>query len=209
MADQYPPPVAELRALGKETVVLPVGSILWRVHFTSSTFVTPWNKLRTWGPVVNARWEPHPLPEADHAPLGAAYFGDDVLTCLAEVFQQTRFVDVDRDDPYVTALKTTRDVQLVDLQGLWLTRAGASAQIALQNKDRTCAWARAIHEAWPDVDGVRAPSAMAGGRPVTTLWTDHPLPAAPEFSMPLKSPAVLRDIVAAAGVIGYQCNVIL
>lgn len=209
MADQYPPSVDDLRTLGCETAVLPAGSILWRVHFTSSAFITPWNRVRTWGPVVSARWEPHPLPEADHAPLGAAYLGDDVLTCLAEVFQQTRFVDVDRDDPYVTALKTTRDVEIADLRGLWLTRAGASAQIALQQKDRTRAWARAIHEAWPDLDGVVAPSAIAGGRPVTALWTDDPMPAAPEFSAPLKSPAVLRDIVAAAGMIGYQTSVVL
>lgn len=69
------------------------------------------------GACGSSRWDPHPLPEGDSAPLGAAYLGQDVLTCLAEVYQATRFVDVDRNDPYLTAFRTTRDVELADLRG--------------------------------------------------------------------------------------------
>lgn len=209
MADQYPPDTKSLRALGYEPRTIVAGRVLWRVHYASGTYVTPWNRLRTWGPVATSRWDPHPLPPGDCSPLGAAYLGEDVLTCLAEVFQTTRFVDVDRNDPYVTALKSTRDVELADLRGLWLTKAGATAQIAFQQKERTRAWARAIHEAWPDLDGVIASSAVAGGRPVITLWSDEPMPATPELSLPLNSPAILSDIVAAVDEIGYRTNIVL
>jgi hypothetical protein len=209
MADQYPPDVASLRALGCETLTLPAASVLWRIHFTASAHVVPWNRLRTWGPVPGFRWEPHPLPPGDYAPLGAAYLGEDVLTCLAEVFQLTRFVDIDRDDPYVTAFSMTRDLVLADLTGPWLLKAGGSAQVALQGKERTRAWARAIHEAWPDLDGVIAPSAMVGGHQVVAVWTADAIPPTPEFSVPLNSPGILADIVAATARIGYKSNIVL
>lgn len=209
MADQYPPDVSALRALGYEAHVIPAATVLWRIHYTASAHVVPWNRLRTWGPVASSRWEPHPLPEGDASPLGAAYLAEDVRTCLAEVFQLTRFVDVDRDAPYVTAFRTTRDLTLVDLTGDWLLPAGASAQVAFGEKARTRAWARAIHEAWPDVDGVYSLSAMALSRKVVTLWTDDAIPAAPEFSHPLNSPAIIADIVSEAAKIRYTTNVIL
>ncbi|OOP59534.1 hypothetical protein BMF89_20415 [Arthrobacter sp. SRS-W-1-2016] len=209
MADQYPPDVSVLRALGYEKGAIPASTALWRIHYTASTHVIPWNRLRTWGPVAGSRWEPHPLPPGDAAPLGAAYLGEDVLTCLAEVFQLTRFVDIDRDAPYVTAFRTTRDLTLVDLTGDWLLKAGASARVAFGEKARTRAWARAIHEAWPDIDGVYSLSALALRHKVVTLWTDDAIPAAPDFSHPLSSPAIIADIVSEAAKIRYTTNVIL
>lgn len=209
MADQYPPDVDTLRALGREIRIIPASTVLWRVHFTASEHIVPWNRLRTWGPVPSARWDPHPLPEGDAAPLGAAYLGEDVLTCLAEVFQLTRFVDVDRDTPYVTAFHTTHDLVLADLTGDWLLPAGASAQVAFGEKARTRAWARAIHEAWVDLDGVYSLSAMALSRKVVTLWNTDAVPADPAFSAPLNSPAIIADVAAAAAEIRYTSNIVL
>jgi len=208
MADQYPPNTSALRALGRETRIIPASTVLWRIHFTASEHVVPWDRLRTWGPVPGSRWEPHPLPPGDAAPMGAAYLGEDVLTCLAEVFQLTRFVDVDRDAPYATAFSTNRDLVLADLTGDWLLSAGGSAQVAYGEKERTRAWARAIHEAWPDLDGLYTGSVMAGARKVITLWTADAIPAAPEFSTPLNSPAIIRDIAAAAAEIRFTSNVV-
>lgn len=108
-----------------------------------------WDHLRTWGPVASSRWDPHPPPEGDYAPLGVAYLGNDVVTCLAEEFQLTRFVDVDLGSPYVTGFRSQQDVMLADLTGERLLKAGGSAQVAFQQKARTRAWAHAIHAAWP------------------------------------------------------------
>lgn len=206
--DQYPPSIEELRTLGFTTKVLPESTVLWRVHFTTSQHIVPWNRLRTWGPVASARWDPHPPPPQDAAPLGAAYLGEDVLTCLAEVFQLTRFVDVDRDTPYITAFRLNRDITTVDLTGHWLLSAGASAHVAFGEKERTRAWARAIHQAWPKVDGLYSLSAMALSRKVVTLWTANCLPASPAFTAPLSSPGVIADVAAAAREIRYDSNIV-
>lgn len=210
MADQYPPDADTLRALGYEKKTHDASAVpLWRIHFTRSKHVVPWNRLRTWGPVPGSRWEPHPLPPGDAAPLGAAYLGEDVQTCLAEVFQLTRFVDVDRDAPYVTAFRSTRDLVLADITGGWLLAAGGSSQVAFGEKERTRSWARAIHEAWPDIDGVCSLSTRDSSRKVVTLWAEDPFPHDPEFSQPLNSPAILPDIVAATAKIGYTSNIII
>ena len=206
---QYPPGIDELRALGCDGHRYAAGSVLWRIHYTASAHPVSWNRVRTWGPVESSRWDPHPESAADYSPLGAAYLGESVDTCLAEVFQTTRFVDVDRDAPYVTALRTTAELALADLTGPWLTRAGASAQVAIQEMERTRAWARAIHAAWPDLDGVIAPSAMVGSRNVIALWDEKALPTNPGFSVPLNSPAIAADVAAAASLIGYRSNIVL
>lgn len=121
----------------------------------------------------------------------------------------TRFVDVDRDSPYVTAFRTGKDLVLADLTDPWLLKAGSSAQVALQEKERTRAWARGIHAAWPHLGGIVAPSAMVGGRRVLALWSGDAMPAAPEFSVPLNSPAIVADISGAAAAIGYGSNIVL
>lgn len=207
--EQYPPPLDELRALGVETRRLPQDTVLWRIHQTSSARAVPWNQLRTWGPVPTARWDPHPLPPGEHAPLGAAYLGLDVPTCLAEVFQLTRFVDVDAMAPYVTAFRSRVEVVVADLTGEWLLKAGGSAQLAFQHKDRTRAWARAIHVAWPHLDGLLAPSAVLGGHDVAAVWATGVFPPAPELSVPLNSPAILSDIAVAAARIGFGSNIVI
>jgi hypothetical protein len=50
---------------------------------------------------------------------------------------------------------------------------------------------------------------MALSRKVVTMWTDDAIPAAPEFSHPLNSPAIIADIAAAAAKIRYTSNIIL
>ncbi|WP_207343381.1 RES family NAD+ phosphorylase [Arthrobacter sp. E3] len=209
MVDQYPPAIEELRALGIETKTLPQSTVMWRIHQTISLHTLPWDQIRTWGPLPTARWDPHPLPQGEHAPLGAAYLGRDVPTCLAEAFQLTRFVDVDSHATYITAFRTQQEMILADLTGEWLLKAGGSAQVVFQEKARTQAWARAIHDAWPDLGGLIAPSAVIGGHDVIAIWSTDVFPPAPELSVPLNSPAILADIAVASAQIGFGSNIVI
>jgi hypothetical protein len=203
-----PPSPGDLRRIGRHERVLDAGTVLWRIHATASAHPMAWNALRTFGPLPGARWDPHPEPAADHSPLGAAYFGRDLPTCIAEVYQDTRFVDVDAGAPYATAIETASDTVLLDLTDVWLVRAGAKAALAWSGeKALTRAWARAIHEAWPDLGGVVAPSAVAG-RDVVVLWTAQPFPPTPSFSVPLNQPGIATRIAAAAELLNFNSNVI-
>jgi hypothetical protein len=135
---------------------------LWRIHFTATQFPQAWNGMRAWGPLDSARWDAHPLPAGEHPETGVAYLAFDVTTCLAEVFQATRFVDVHEGAPYITLFRLTRPLRVLDVSGDWLMKAGARASVAMGKKSRTRAWARAVREAWPDLDGVVSNSAVAG-----------------------------------------------
>jgi hypothetical protein len=49
---------------------------------------------------------------------------------LAEVFQRSQLINPIRNEPWIVALATTRDLTLLHLTGLWPTRAGASTALA-------------------------------------------------------------------------------
>ncbi|MFB0835695.1 RES family NAD+ phosphorylase [Arthrobacter halodurans] len=200
------PEPSELRRIGRHERVLAAGTVLWRIHATAPSYPMPWNGLRTFGPLPGARWDPHPEPAGDHSPLGAAYFGFDLLTCIAEVYQDSRFIDVETGSPYATAVETPRDAALLDLTDHWFLRAGAKAALAgTERKSDTRAWARAIHEAWPDLDGLVARSSPVG-RDVAVFWTPGAFPPVPAFSVPLSHPAISGAVAAAAELLDFNSN---
>jgi hypothetical protein len=124
---------------------------------------------------------------------GALYFGLTVRTSVAEVFQQTSVVDRTTRRPHLVVFRPERTLRLLDLCGLWPTRAGASQEISSGNKTMTQAWARAIRAAHPELDGVWYRSSMDSGEPAICLW-DPPargaLPTAPDLLLPLDYPGL-------------------
>ncbi|MCL2781018.1 MAG: RES family NAD+ phosphorylase [Actinomycetia bacterium] len=200
---KLPPPPERLRRQLDDTVALAGHTVLWRVHRTVGAHVVAWNQLRFWGP-SEARFDPQCPPPRFQA-SGVAYTALDLPTCLAEVFQDRRVINTTRAAPYLTAWRPTRSLQLLDLTGDWPIRNGASHAINT-GPHRVCrAWARAIHSAWDDLDGLWHVSAMTG-RPEVTLFAHAAttFPDRPLFSRPLADPGTRGWIVAAAETIGYD-----
>ncbi len=165
----------------------------------------PWNELRTFGPLRSMRWDPHPGPQpADH-PDGVLYAASDVATSLAEIYQSTRVIDTRAGAPRLTAWEPTRPLRLLDLSGTWLLRNAASAALLAAPRSTCRRWARGIYAAWPELDGLQAPSTMTGLINVV-LWTAaaDAMPASPSFSRPLTQPVVWSLAQAAAAEIGYR-----
>jgi RES domain len=152
------PPAARLRDVGirdNEIHLIEQTHIWWRVHRTEGAFVLAWNEFRHYGPVL--RFDPHPEPRRehpDHAVWCAAATPD---AALAEAFQGTGTIDRNRQRPYLTGLSFTRPLRLlnlaVDSAGAWATRAGGTFAISTAPHALTQRWARAIVEAFPDLDG--------------------------------------------------------
>lgn len=186
--------------------VIPKGTELWRIHAAGGGYPMPWNGLRTFGPIASARWDPHPEPAANYAPLGVAYLGFDVLTCVAEVFQEGRFIDVHLGNPYVTAFQLDQELTLLDLTDIWFLRIGGTAAGALGPKAETRAWARELHRVFPDASGLVSASAVVPGHEVIVLWEDR-FPQETIFASSLDSPAIVLDIATLADRIGYRSNI--
>ncbi|MBB4681203.1 hypothetical protein HNR67_007321 [Crossiella cryophila] len=170
---------------------------LVRIFAAGGTHPQRWNSFRYAGPLPHARFDPHPAT-LDGRPIethehGVLYFGLSVRTSVAEVYQATSTVDRRTRSPHLVVLRPRRTLRLLDLSGLWPTRAGASQSISTGPKDRTQAWARAIRAAYPELDGLWYRSSMDTGNPAICLW-DPPgmsaLPIAPDVLLPLDHPGL-------------------
>lgn len=179
---------------------------LWRVHYTVGAHVLAWNQLRRYGP-ASGRFDPQPPPPSSESGLGVLYLAAErVDVALAETFQRTRRVDVNAGGPWLTGMRLTRPVRLLDLSGSWPTRAGASQTLCSGPRPRAQAWARTIAQAWPDLDGLWYPSSMLGGGCCAALWTPgtDAVPPTPLLSVPLAHPALWGPLAEACERIGYR-----
>ena len=198
-----PPPPADLER--HEDDLRRVDSeLLWRMHRTAGAHVVAWDQLRYFGPIDTMRFDPHDPPPHTQA-KGVGYSALDLPTILAEVFTQTRFINRTRGAPYLTGWVPTRQLTLLDLAGGWPIRNGASYTINTGRKDHCRAWARAISDAWPNLDGLWHHSSLTG-RPIVTLFAPgaNSFPRAPSFSSPLSHPGLFPALQTAAGEINYH-----
>jgi hypothetical protein len=134
------------------------------------------------------------------------YAADSLLTCVAEVFQTRRRIDVVSAQPLLATFSLTRDVRLLDLTGLWPTRVGASTAIHSGPRPRAQAWARAIYEAFPDLEGVLYWSSMNANRPAVALFerTQSALPPLPSSNDSLGNPLLRALLLRYATRLGYR-----
>lgn len=199
-----PPSAAALRASQPELRVLPAGTELWRVHFAGGGRRTSWDSFRHYGPVASARFDPHaPPPRVQDR--GIFYAADHGPTCLAEVFQETRVIDRVLREPWLVGFRLARPVAVLDCTGAWPTRAGASMNLSSGPRPRARAWARAIYQALPEVEGLYYPSSMHGNLPCVALFerSADALPGTPTFHRPLAHPALSSRLRVAAARLGY------
>jgi hypothetical protein len=170
---------------------------LVRVFTVAGRHPQQWNTFRRTGPLPHARFDTHPpgpRGRATEAPEhGVLYFGLTVRTSVAEVFQDTSIVDRLTRRPFLVVVRPTRTLRLLDLIGLWPTRAGASQEISSGPRDRTQEWARAIRAAHPDLDGLWYRSSMDSGNPSICLWdppAGNALPDTPDAIVQLDHPGL-------------------
>ncbi len=206
MADRLPPPppVATLRGVAPEIHVLPAGAVLWRIHFRAGAHPSRWDGFRSFGP-TNARFAHHPSPARRHRTRAILDASDSGPTSVAEVFQQTRVIDRFADSPALAAFQLMRDLQLLDLTGAWPTRAGASMAITSGSRAKARAWSRAIHAAYPNVEGLLYASSMNANQPAFALYerAKSAVPASALLEFPLGTPALAAPLAAAAVRFGY------
>ncbi len=93
----------------------------------------------------------------------------------------------------------------VDSPAAWATRAGGTFPMPTAPHAVTQRWARAIVEAFPDLDGVHYNSRFAG-KPCVALFAPArtAMPAQPLVSLTLTDPDVGGRLAATARRTGYQ-----
>jgi len=204
-----PPGADELREIPPDELVLTAGTPLWRIYRRGGRHPTLWQSFRHFGP-LNGRFDHH-LPDPDGEPefqeRGIYYAAEDLITCLAEVFQDTRAIYRNAgDQPWVVGFELASPLRLLNLTGAWPTRAGASMALNSGPRPRARRWSRAIYEAYPRLQGLYSASSMHGNRPALALYerASDALPRHPLVHRPLNDPALLGGLDRAAVEIGYD-----
>lgn len=201
-----PPTVDALRAIGPDVQLVPMGSRLWRIYSQGGAHPTSWDQFRAWGP-TDARFDHHlPPPRLQAREILYAGLGPrGALTAVAEVFQATRTIERVRRSPALVGFELVRPVRVLDLCGLWPTRAGASTAIGSGQRARARRWSQAIAAAWPDLDGLVYPSSMNGSAPCLALYEGarSAMPAHPVFNRQLADPAMTTVLKNAALDLNY------
>jgi hypothetical protein len=200
-----PPTSDDLKTVPTDEQVVAAGSWLWRIYFRGGDHPTAWSEFRAFGP-TSSRFDHHDPPPAVQA-RSILYGGLDphgIRTAVAEVFQQTRTVDRKRNDPWLVGFITTRDVTLLDLTGVWPTRAGASQAISTGPRRRAREWSRRIYEAYPTLEGLLYRSSMSSDHAVALYDRGASLiPAAPQFHRALIDPVLTAPLLQVCDEIGY------
>lgn len=202
-----PPSPAALSEVAPDEHVLAAGASIWRVYFRAGAHPCRWAQLRGFGPAAGRRFDHHdPPPRVQEKGILYGAVGPHAIrTCIAEVFQDTRAVDREHNEPWLVGFAVRRDLRLLDLTGSWPTRAGASQAIASGPRPRARAWSRAIHVAYGGLDGLLYRSSM-NAEPALALYerARDALPAAPEFNRALADRSVLPILRRVCRPIGYD-----
>jgi hypothetical protein len=209
MPDPTDEPLDELPAIRSTEVRRVRGTTtLWRLY-SMVDHPLPWNAFRHWGP-ASARWDPHPQGEPrEHRDRAVHYSATSIVTALAEVFQQHRTI-ICAPGMRLVGYRLGRGVRMLDANGRWFTRAGASQSVVYGDPMRTQRWAAAITAANPDLDGIAYRSKLDPEQTCLALWfpaADALEQAAPLLDLPLDAPDLRGPIAAAADRIGYDLEV--
>ncbi len=209
------PGAFSLSAIPPAVHTLPAGSEIVRIWFAGSRYQSGFAHFRDFGP-TESRFDHH-LPDAAGRPtsgqrailyaIDAAADPHAFTSALAEVFQDTRTIDLTTGGPCLTTFQTTRDLSLLDLTGHWTTRAGASASMSSGPRVITKEWSRDFYGAYPDLDGLRYRSAMSGGSSLSLALYERSrsaMPTAPLADRPLKHTALRPALMRAARILGYS-----
>ena len=167
--------------MGADEKVIPPGMTFFRVYFRGSRHPVNWRTFRTYGP-TDARFDHHLRPAREQE-RGILYAAVHPRTAVAEVFQRRRTINTRRLDPWLVGFDTAAELRILDLTGLWPTRAGASMALSTGPHARTRPWSRAAYETYSDLHGLWYGSSMDSMRGCAALFerAAHAMPLAPAF----------------------------
>jgi hypothetical protein len=188
----------------------PAGTRLVRIYNRGSSHPTSWNEFRKFGP-TNSRFDHHLEPKREQ-PRGILYATTGaraVRTALAEVFQETRTIELIRKEPWLAIFDTNRELRLLDVTGDWPVRAGGNMAINSGDRKMSRAWSRVIYSSYPDADGIWSASSLTN-QPCVTLYerAAKALPSNPSFNDALTSRKLLAGLTADAAQLNYMISLV-
>ena len=185
---------------------LGAGTRVARIHALGGAHPLPGNGMRSYGPTTS-RFDHHTEPRRAHPVRSIAYltFGPTrFVAALAEYFQDANGgvspIDRVNRQPAITQFELAADVQLLDLDSGWVTRAGGNQAIISGRRSRAREWARAVYAEHRSIQGVAFRSSVWPPGQCIALWErgSGAIPAAPLTSRTLDDPVLDAAVAGAA-----------
>ncbi len=203
------PDPGRLRTREPSLIPLPRGSVVHRVYLRGGPHPTLWNAFRFFGPTA-ARFDHHLLDEAGdpcEQDRGVLYAATDIVTALAEVFQQRRTVNRAANRPWLVSFALSRELTLLDLTGTFPVSVGASMKLVSGATLYSQNWSRGFYERYPEIHGLYYFGSLTN-RPVVALYERvlrlDPFPTTPVVHRALDDPLLIEPIRNACRTIGYD-----
>ena len=203
-----------LRAREPTLISIPAGSVVHRVYRRGGFYPTLWNAFRFFGPTA-ARFDHH-LPDEGGGPCeqkrGVLDAATDIVTALAEAFQQGRTVNRSANRPWLVSFTLARELTLLDLTGTFPVSVGASLKLVSGPTLYSQNWSRGFYECYPRIHGLYYPGSLAN-RPVMVLYErtlyERALdagvfPPTPCVHRSLDDPLLIEPLRNACRTIGYE-----
>ncbi|HEX2987793.1 MAG TPA: RES family NAD+ phosphorylase [Chloroflexota bacterium] len=193
------PSSERLARVGPRIKRLPAGTELWRVYLFGGSHAGRWNDFRPYGPVLSSRFDHH-VPPPRPQDRAIMYAATEIATCLAEVFHGRKVIDRWRCSPWLVGFSLQRELVLHDLSSDWLGAAGVDGDLNSGSHSRGQRWSHAIHDSYPEVQGLWYPSVRHPDRAAIALYerAKPSLPVAPFFHRALSDPVLLIPLKMAA-----------
>ncbi|MGI9286709.1 MAG: RES family NAD+ phosphorylase [Pseudomonadales bacterium] len=203
------PDLDRLRQLSPSLASIPAGTVVHRIYRRGGDHPTLWDAFRYFGP-TSARFD-HQLRDTDgksHVQdRGVIYAATDIVTALAEVFQQKRTINRELDQPCLVSAALACELSLLDLTDTFAVRVGGSMKLASGATLYSQNWSRAFYECYPTIHGLYYPSSLSN-RPVMALYERalplRPFEEAPRFHRALRDALLLEPLRNASREIGYD-----
>lgn len=209
---------------------LPAGTIFGRIYDAGGAHAARWHELRHFGP-TGSRFDHHPDPVGHYPDHAVTYVTPQIvvppetavqsllLICVSECFSDRGVIErggvgvggAGGTQPRFVLFATTREITLLDLvDSTWVTDVGGNGQINTGDRSLSRPWARAIHQTYPDADGVFYRPRTIAQRPqlpearAVALWerAEDALPVSPITDVELSSPGLTVTLESYAKTLG-------
>lgn len=198
-----------LRGLAPSLISIPANTILHRVYRRGGDHPSLWNSFRYFGPTA-ARFDHHLRDENGSARVqdrGILYAASDIVTALAEVFQEKRTVNRRVNHPWLVSCTLGCGLTLLDLTDTFAVKAGGSMKLVSGPTLYAQNWSRAFYAGYPDIRGTYYLSSLTN-RPVTVLYERAlslgPFAPTPRFHRALDDALLIEPLRNACKDIGYD-----
>ena len=138
---------------------------------------------------------------------GVFYAATDIITVIAEVFQNKRTVNRTYKQPWLVSYVLTTELNLLDLSDTFPVKAGGSMKLVSGPTLYAQNWARSFYDCYPEIQGIYYPSSLTN-RPVVAVYERaallNPFPLTPQFHRALRDALLIEPLRNACKDIGYD-----